>query len=485
MSEQAHVRQLLVFRLGALSYGLPVADVKETLQYTVLTELPLGSGLIKGIMNVRGTLLPVVDSRKLLRMVEEVPPAGACIILLKRGDRTIGLITDSVPEVLTLGALECHLGTGVSEVSDLVQSPDGSTMIRMLDCAWIFSCIDDAISIDIGQTRDRERHITSERVAVSDHSVVEDELIVHFRAAGTDYGLRASDIQRVLTMPEELESMPGMPDALLGVTMDRGSAVPVWHAGAMLGETEPSKPTRVLLIELRVEEKQARVGLAVDRSDQLVRVSKSSITELPMMLRGKDMGWVTGLCEVSGRLTFLLDIHRWHGWNLVEREWVQATDTTVEAVTSIDSDKSEEELYVFFQIEQTMYGIRAAEVKEVLKETEMTPVPDAKCGAVGILNIRGHLVTVVNMAAHLGHGSGGLAGGRMIVIQSGLDRLAFTVDDVRHLRRVGRKELKPVQGLDVLGHEARVGASHPMVTEWKTGHYASILQGNEMFLIEE
>lgn len=483
MSAQEKQNQLLVFRLGDLAYGLPVGAVKETLQEAEMRHIPLGAGLIKGIMNVRGTLLPVVDSRRLMGLEGAADAGDARIILLKVRDRAVGLTTDRVPEVIAIGGESGGLETAGHAPEGLVLHPDGSTLIRVLETTWIFNRIEEAVTdAPCSSGSDRERRVTTERGAVTTAERVDEELVVPFWAAGTEYAVQAKVIDRVLRMPERLEPMPGMPDSMLGMLMDQGKPIPVWHAGKMLGESATERPGRILVLQVDMAGSQASVGLAVDRSDQLVRMARSRIVELPAFVRGKAMPWVSGLYERAGKVTFMLDVHHWSGW-FDETSAISGRGSLDSESLNVEFEETQdqkEELYIFFEIERTMYGMRAAEVKEVLKDTEITPVTTEQ-GAVGILNLRGHLVTVVDMAASLGHSEKLSHGGRMLVVQCGLRRVAFRVDDVRHLRRLTEREVQQVSSLDRWddSHHAMI---HHAVAEWKPGQYASILQSAEMVL---
>ena len=88
-------RQLVVFSLHGEHYGLPIASVREIIRYVSPSATAAASGLIRGMMNLRGRTLPVVDlSSRLGRELETGPDTR--ILVLEAKDRALGLIVDRV-----------------------------------------------------------------------------------------------------------------------------------------------------------------------------------------------------------------------------------------------------------------------------------------------------------------------------------------------------------------------------------------------------
>lgn len=101
MADFSGVR-VLVFRVGDLSYGAHAEAVREILPRQTATRVPGAPDTVAGLINVRGTLVTVVDGRRTFGH----PPAesGGSIVLLEVGTRTIGLVVDEVVDLLTIPA---------------------------------------------------------------------------------------------------------------------------------------------------------------------------------------------------------------------------------------------------------------------------------------------------------------------------------------------------------------------------------------------
>ena len=96
--------QWLIFRLQAHDYALPIGDVAEVLRMVALTPVPEAPAWLAGTANLRGRAIPVIDLRRRLGLPPEAPGLSTPIIVTHAAGRPVGLIADSVSEVITLAA---------------------------------------------------------------------------------------------------------------------------------------------------------------------------------------------------------------------------------------------------------------------------------------------------------------------------------------------------------------------------------------------
>jgi purine-binding chemotaxis protein CheW len=104
----APVQQHLTFMLGGEMFAMAILSIREIIEYTNLTEVPMMPPYIRGVINLRGSVVPVTDL--LVRFGK--PPAPVtkrtCIVIVevegKDGPQTVGVVVDAVNEVLDLAA---------------------------------------------------------------------------------------------------------------------------------------------------------------------------------------------------------------------------------------------------------------------------------------------------------------------------------------------------------------------------------------------
>ncbi len=99
---QAQTRPLLVFHLGDRVYGLAVEHVVQIIAMIKLTPVPQSEQVIEGVANIRGKIVPVLSARRHLGLPLLDPQLYTPIILLRAGEKTIGLIVDEVADVIRL-----------------------------------------------------------------------------------------------------------------------------------------------------------------------------------------------------------------------------------------------------------------------------------------------------------------------------------------------------------------------------------------------
>ena len=94
---------LCTFRLGGILLGLPVSDVQEIVRASAVTPVPLAPPLVRGLVNLRGQVLPALDLRWRLGMDRAGREPGIHVILSRDGE-LISLPVDSIDDVLSLGS---------------------------------------------------------------------------------------------------------------------------------------------------------------------------------------------------------------------------------------------------------------------------------------------------------------------------------------------------------------------------------------------
>jgi chemotaxis signal transduction protein len=105
---ESTLAQYLTFTVGEEEYGITVLAVREILEYGVVTRVPRAPAHIRGVMNLRGRVVPLVDLAVRLGRASSPITPRTCVVVVEaevEGERTVmGLIVDAVSQVLELGA---------------------------------------------------------------------------------------------------------------------------------------------------------------------------------------------------------------------------------------------------------------------------------------------------------------------------------------------------------------------------------------------
>lgn len=113
--EDTQKGKFLTFALGREDYGIEINYVTEIIGIQSITEIPELPNYVKGIINLRGKIIPVIDVRLRFKKPMAEYNDRTCIIVIDIRDVSVGLIVDTVAEVLSIAE------------QDIVPPPDGKT----------------------------------------------------------------------------------------------------------------------------------------------------------------------------------------------------------------------------------------------------------------------------------------------------------------------------------------------------------------------
>lgn len=95
-------REYVIFKLAEESYAIDIAHVENIEKHTDITRVPYTKKYIKGVINLRGNIIPVIDVRKRFNLVEKEADKDSRIMIINHGELKVGLLVDVSSEVLQL-----------------------------------------------------------------------------------------------------------------------------------------------------------------------------------------------------------------------------------------------------------------------------------------------------------------------------------------------------------------------------------------------
>lgn len=153
LDEDTMKNKFLGFRIGEEDYGIEIRYVMEIVEIQKITEIPETIDYIRGVINLRGKVIPVIDVRLRFHLPFREYDARTCIIVVQIDDTVVGLIVDGVAEVVDIKDEQ------ISPAPMVQQTPESN-------------CI-----MGIGMTDDDVRILLSVRKVVNDSELEEMETI--------------------------------------------------------------------------------------------------------------------------------------------------------------------------------------------------------------------------------------------------------------------------------------------------------------------
>ena len=104
--------------MGSEEYGMEILKVQEIRGYDAITQIANSPDFIKGVVNLRGIIVPIVDMRIKFRLGNATYDQFTVVIILNVAGRVMGMVVDAVSEVLTLQAEQMRPAPGLGSVID-------------------------------------------------------------------------------------------------------------------------------------------------------------------------------------------------------------------------------------------------------------------------------------------------------------------------------------------------------------------------------
>jgi chemotaxis signal transduction protein len=152
--------QLVTFMLGDEEFGVPISRIQEIDRLGKVTKVPKAAQFIEGITNLRGEVIPVLDTRKRFDLQAKPSDDRTRIVIVDLGGVKTGLVVDSVREVMNLAKRDIapppeSIGSGIDQqfISGIGKVDSGKRMIVLLDVEKILSRQEQTDLSEIHRTR--------------------------------------------------------------------------------------------------------------------------------------------------------------------------------------------------------------------------------------------------------------------------------------------------------------------------------------------
>ena len=393
--------QLVTFTLDGVEFGLDIDRVQEISHRVDVTPVPGSPRFILGVINLRGLIIPVIDSRVRFHLAPQVTTPRTRIIVLRLGAGPTGLQVDSVAEVVRL------------EDHNLRETPPLVAGIRAEYLAGMVTVGNRLITlIHLDKLLDSPE--LTERVALQDLGMAgmvgggdddpDEELqedgqpYVTFRVGAESFGIALQEVEEIVELPL-VTKVPDAPDYVLGVICLRDQVMPLVDISEILS-IQQGKAERKLDMVILLSFGGAKIGVVVDEIQEILRVQEGQALPPPQTLSEAEREHLGGILLLPGRMVSLINVLKIITGDDQEkiaamgRGLSQAGTRTQEAVPTMEM--------VVFRLGPESYGLRLQEVREIIMVGLITPVPRAPQFVDGVINLRGEVMPVVDLRSRFG-----------------------------------------------------------------------------------
>lgn len=155
--------QFLTFTLGGETFGLEIRHIREILQFEGLTEVPLMPDFVRGVINLRGAVVPVIDLHVRFGKAPTEATRRTCIVIIEAGHQgalvVLGIMVDHVSEVLEIAPsdIEPRPSFGTDSRAECIKGVGKvqGTFVILLDIAHVLSL--DEMTAVLGSHEDSDQ----------------------------------------------------------------------------------------------------------------------------------------------------------------------------------------------------------------------------------------------------------------------------------------------------------------------------------------
>jgi len=448
--------QLVTFTLDDVEFGLDIDRVQEITPRTDITPVPGSPSFVLGIVNLRGSIIPVLDSRLRFHLPPKAPTPRTRIIILDLAGQATGLMVDSVSEVVKLDDFTLR------DTPPLVAGVRSDYLAGMVTAAnRLITLVNLEKILDSAEFGERTRlagHGGEARVfgggsAQEEVEQVEDDLpYVTFSLGKESFGINLKIVEEIIELPA-VTKVPDAPPYVLGVICLREQVLPLLDLVQLL-KAEPAERQVPADMVILLSFGQAKLGVVVDGIQEIIRIREEDILAPPQTLSEREAKDLEGVVLRPDRMVSLLKI-----LDIITGEdqtRIAAMSTSLMPEGTEDTQAAAFELpMVVFHLGDEAYSLRLHEVREIIMVGNITPIPRAPSFIEGVLNLRGEVMPVIDLRGRFGLPRQEVTStSRIVITPIGGVSTGLIVDAVAEVKSVDQRRLEDPPRVSAVGANA-------------------------------
>ena len=442
----------LIFQIAGESFGLRLGAVAEIIRLPELAHMPLVPASLRGLANLRGTVLPVVSVPALLHLPDH-EATGQTRVIVVRGEAPVGLVVDRVERLMLLAASQLEqddAGAGTIDpalLDGVIKGAEGETTIKILSPSHLLAGQFAQLGVSATRAASRPSVATTSSPAMPARALVS---LLSFFLGQQEYALPLNRVREIIPLPDHISELPRPETAVLGVMTLRDRLLPIVSLRALLGlpaAGQRQQAGKVVVVSLG----DGVVGVVADATREILRVDPDIIDPAPALLtRGEGEAEISSICRLDSgrRLVALLSPDQLFRSDLVRRILAEQGSAS-EPGSQPETSAMAHEQFIIFRLGNQDYGIPIAVVSEIARPPEhVTRLPKAPSFVDGVMNLRGSVVPIVDLRRRFDLSTTEPAGSqRILILTIGGVIAGFLVDSVSEVMKAQIDEIHPAPEL--------------------------------------
>jgi purine-binding chemotaxis protein CheW len=455
-NSQQGTQQFVTFMAGDEVFAADMSPVKEIIRVPEVVRVPMAPAALEGLANLRGKVLPIISLRRLFGFPESAHDDSTRALVIDVG-QPLGFVVDRVSSVVgvdashieDVGSIRTTVNTEM--LSGLIKDVGGHAMIMVLDFARL---IEREFSQIAAISKSKSVAGSVEAIAQNEDEESSDELqLVSFDVDGQEYAIAIEEVQEIVQVPEAIIHVPRSESHVLGVMTLRSRLLPLVNLRSMfaLPHRDLDEKSRIVVLTLG----GVSVGVVVDAVSEVLRVSKSGVDALPVLLASEgNLAEITAICRLDNgkRLVSIVTARNLFGNSVIKEALSAVNDIELEEdqqTREMDDNLDDDEQVVIFRLDKEEFGAPIASVQEIVRvPEELIRVPKAPSFVEGVINLRGSVLPVIDLRLRLGLNQVERTDRQRIMVFLISDvRTGFIVDQVAEVLKIPKAAIEPAPQL--------------------------------------
>ncbi len=451
MDPHAEVSQFVTFTLNDEVFGVLIHAVEEIIPLPEkVTPVPKAPHYFSGMINLRGEVISVIDLKKRFNMeVSEYAEVTRILIVSISGVK-IGMVVDSVSRVLPIVAKDVRPPPAIMHQTNSkyifgsVQMENA--VLLLLDTDELID--PDELSVYRQHTEDEKQGAGGGALQVAEIS--EERILIGFKLRNENYAMDINYVEEIIELPK-ITPVPEMAQLLEGIFHQRDRALPILRLSRRfrMPDADLTEDNPVLI----VNEGGLVMGYIVDEITEVFRVFESEIVPPPANISGRSAEQLEGIIKVTRdgetEVVMALNVEK----ILTDEEHEHLIELN-EGLNDSEEDISDEEMsseiisILKFRVSGETFAIRVPEINEITTPQKMVQVPKAPPFVNGVINLRGDVITILDLAKLFENSSQSISEStRIVIVAIDEQKAGFQVDRILGIEHVPYSLFEKPSGL--------------------------------------
>ncbi len=448
-SQKESTIRYVTFNVGEEIFGVDIMCVESIIPLQDVTTVPRTPEYFLGIINLRGEVISIVDMRKRFGLGSQEPTADTRVVVILTNGILIGMIVDRINAIESLvpGSIQAAPPLAALEQKKFISGSFKLASNKILLILFHEKLIDEKNFI-IDQDIKFNQEVIETQIEKKEDWVREIPL-VSFKIGKEHYTIESGHVEEIIFLPE-VTAVPDMDDIVEGIFYLRESVVPIIRLGERigLGPVRATEDSQVIILKSSLF--GIKIGLIVDDISEIFFIKEDELVNAPININKTQSEHLKGVFkykrEAENLIIMLLNL---------EKLFSEEDQDRLKELDQISKQEEQEKREIEtamgileFMIAEERYAIRVAQTNEIIRNTVTVPVPKSPQFIKGIINLRGDVISIVDLSLLVDKKRRELTkDGRILIVNSENETAGLMVEKVIGIRKVMLSSFEPPSDL--------------------------------------